>query len=74
MVAGQGAAVLSCRDRFVSFLFSPAQVVQQWPFFIFDGLTMSADRDRAVRRQKQKRAKDQKKAARQQPAPAKKAA
>ena len=31
---------------------------------------MSADRDRGIRRQKQKRAKQAKRAARQQPAPA----
>jgi hypothetical protein len=31
---------------------------------------MSADKDRGIRRQKQKRAKDQKKQARQQPRPA----
>jgi len=32
---------------------------------------MSADKDRGIRRQKQKRAKDSKKRARQQPQPAK---
>jgi hypothetical protein len=33
-------------------------------------IDMSADKDRGIRRQKQKRAKDQKKQARQQPRPA----
>jgi 3'-phosphoadenosine 5'-phosphosulfate (PAPS) 3'-phosphatase len=32
--------------------------------------TMSADKDRGIRREKQKRAKDKKKAAKQQPRPA----